>query len=194
MRATADGRANQHARRLGKLKSAKSYAGRLARRQNPAPCTAPPPPHRTAKHTSRFTHISRTTPTASNLRLLRGPGAAAFPSCTPHYRCKPPLLKVRLSIRGALNPLCPAFAGPGRHAALHRSLTPWPRLPGCPQDSCIRPPALRLPKPSALPVLASVLVYGVLLSETQYPLWQLILASWRTSGGAVYTTSRYTFP
>lgn len=47
------------------------------------------PHHRTAKHTSHFTHISRTTSTTSNLRLLRGPGAAAFPSCTPHYRCKP---------------------------------------------------------------------------------------------------------
>ena len=55
-------------------------------------------------------------------------------------RCKPPLLKVRLSIRGALNPLCPVSAGPGQHAALHRALTPWPRLPGCPQDSCIRLP------------------------------------------------------
>lgn len=153
-------------------------------------------PHRTAKHPSHFTHISHTTSTTSttsNLRLLRGPGAAAFPSCTPYYRCKPPLLKVRLSIRGALNPLCPASAGPGQHAALHRTLTPWPRPPGCPQDSCIRPPAPRLPKPSALPMLASVLAYGVLLSETQYPLWQLILAFWRTSGGAVYTTSRYTF-
>jgi hypothetical protein len=63
-----------------------------------------------------------------------------------------------------------------------------------PQDSCIRLPGPRLPKPSALPVLASVLAYGVLLSETQYPLWQLILALWRTSGGSLYTTSRYTFP
>ena len=55
MRATADGRANQHARWLGKLKSAKSYAARLARRQNPAPCTAPP--HRKA-HLSLHTHIT----------------------------------------------------------------------------------------------------------------------------------------
>lgn len=109
-------------------------------------------------------------------------------------RCKPPLLKVRLSIRGALNPLCPASAGPGQQAALHRALSPWPRLPGCPQDSCIGLPPPRLQKPSALPMLASVLAYGVFLSETQYPLWQLILAFWRTSGGAVYTTSRYTFP
>lgn len=54
MRATADGRANQHARWLGKLKSAKSYAARLARRQNPAPCTAP---HRKA-HLSLHTHIT----------------------------------------------------------------------------------------------------------------------------------------
>lgn len=192
MRATADGRANQHARRLGKLRSAKSYACRLARRQNPAPCTAP---HRTAKHTSHSLHTyhalrplpptfdSSADPVLQHIRLAR-----------LTTRCKPPLLKVRLSIRGALNPLCPASAGPGQQAALHRALSPWPRLPGCPQDSCIRLPPPRLQKPSALPMLASVLAYGVFLSETQYPLWQLILAFWRTSGGAVYTTSRYTFP
>ena len=154
--------------------------------------------HRTAAQQS--TPLSHCTHTYHALRPLPPTFDCSADPALQHSRlarlttAASPLLKVRLSIRGALNPLCPAFAGPGRHAALHRSLTPWPRLPGCPQDSCIRPPALRLPKPSALPVLASVLVYGVLLSETQYPLWQLILACWRTSGGAVYTTSRYTFP
>ena len=191
MRATADGRANQHARRLGKLRSAKSYACRLARRQNPAPCTAP---HSEA-------HLSLTSHTYHALRPLPPTFDSSADPVLQHIRlarlttrCKPPLLKVRLSIRGALNPLCPASAGPGQQAALHRALSPWPRLPGCPQDSCIRLPPPRLQKPSALPMLASVLAYGVFLSETQYPLWQLILAFWRTSGGAVYTTSRYTFP
>jgi len=42
-------------------------------------------------------------------------------------------------------------------------------------------------------VLASVLAYGVLSSETQYRQWRLILACLRTSGG-VYTPSNYTLP
>jgi hypothetical protein len=42
-------------------------------------------------------------------------------------------------------------------------------------------------------MLASVLAYGVLLSETQYRLWRPILPVLRTSAG-VYNTLRYTSP
>jgi hypothetical protein len=121
-------------------------------------------------------------------KKLRGPGRR--PNPTP---CIAPHSKEHLSLQHAhsltLNPyVLPPPAAPRSHPV---APTPTAWLP---QDSCIRLPGPRRPKPSALPVLASVLANGVLLSETQYRLCHLILAVWRTSGGGVYTASRYTFP
>lgn len=119
-------RANQHARWLGTPgKSAKSFEARQGRRQNATPSFGVP--QRTAKHHLSLQHtahytlhnalrplpptfvfVSSTDPALQHIRLAR-----------LNYCCKPPLLKVRLSIRGALNPLYPASAGPGHHAALH---------------------------------------------------------------------------
>lgn len=89
-------RANQHARWLGTPgKSAKSFEARQGRRQNatPTPCTAAhsKAPPLTPAHCTLHT-AQRTTPSTANLRLLHGPGSAAYPYCTPHYCCKPPLL------------------------------------------------------------------------------------------------------
>jgi len=66
------------------------------------------------------------------------------PSTPPRLRCcsisvllhltTPPLLKVRLSIRGAINPYVLPLRRPRTPCPLHRVLTLsslWPRLPGC---------------------------------------------------------------
>lgn len=138
MRATAYGVPINTRAGLAPGKSAKSFEARQGRRQNPTPSFGVP--QRTAKHHLSLQHtahytlhnalrplpptfVSSTDPSLQHIRLAR-----------LNYCCKPPLLKVRLSIRGALNPLYPASAGPGHHAALHctaHTLTPWPRLPGC---------------------------------------------------------------
>lgn len=73
----------------------------------------------------------RTTPTTANLRLLHGPGSAAHPSCTPHYCCKPPLLKVRLSIRGALNPYVLPPPAPDTMPRCTAPRPPSPHGPDC---------------------------------------------------------------
>ena len=106
--------------------------------------------------------------------------------------CRPALFKVRHIIRGALNPYILPLPAPD---TMPRCTAFSPHAPTAwlPQDSCIRLPDLDSHNPVQSPALASVLAYGVLLSETQYRQWRLILACWRTSGG-VYTTLRYTLP
>ena len=94
-------------------------------------------------------------------------------------------------------------SGPGHDAALHHPprlrprphpiAVPSPRLPGCCRIAASVRKTSTAHIPALSPVLASVLVYGALSSETQYRQWQRILAVWRTSGG-VYTTPRYTLP
>lgn len=75
-----------------------------------------------------------------------------------------------------------------RCTAISRAPTAW-----LPQDSCIRLAHSDIQNRALSPVLASVLAYGVLLSETQYRQWRLILAARRTTA-AVYSPLRYTLP
>ena len=69
MRATADGRANQHARLLGGRKSAKSFEAHQAGEQEAESHSV----QLTAKHLSLQNTRTRTTSTTANLRLLHGP-------------------------------------------------------------------------------------------------------------------------
>jgi hypothetical protein len=182
MRATADG---VPINTLDGLAGKKKLRG-PGRRPNPTPCIAP---HSKEHLSLQHTHSLTLRPLPSTFDSSAAPVLQHIRPAVLHYCCKPLLLKVRLSIRGALNPyVLPPPAAPRSHPVAPTS-TAW-----LPQDSCIRLPGPRRPKPSALPVLASVLANGVLLSETQYRLCHLILAVWRTSGGGVYTASRYTFP
>ena len=88
MRATADGRANQHARWLGTPKSAKSYAARLARRQNPAPCTAPP-------HSKAHLSLTAHTHITHYVHYLQ-------PSTAPRtWRCSTPVLHASLPLQAS---------------------------------------------------------------------------------------------
>jgi len=164
-------------------------AGELAR-QNPRP------PRSTALHSK-----ASTTSPSSTLALRQHPptfDSAVDPAllvqrlCPAPLCCRPALFKVRHSIRGALNPY---ILPPPAPDTMPRCTASSPHAPTAwlPQDSCIRLPDLNSHNPVQSPALASVLAYGVLLSETQYRQWRLILAASRTSGGS-YTTLRYTLP
>lgn len=120
------------------------------------------------------------------------PALLAQRLCPAPLCCRPALFKVRHSIRGALNPY---ILPPPAPDTMPRCTASSPHAPTAwlPQDSCIRLPDLDSHNPVQSPALASVLAYGVLLSETQYRQWRLILAASRTSGGP-YTTLRYTLP
>jgi hypothetical protein len=99
-----------------------------SRRQNPTACNL----QRSTSHSRTLAHALP--PLPPTFDSSTDPARQQICRLAPHYCCKPRLPKVRLSIRGALNPYILPPLAPDivpRCTALHRALTPWPRLPGC---------------------------------------------------------------
>lgn len=122
---TRDGLAGKKLRGPGRQEAESTNAVRRTAQQR-APLTL--------QHTRTRTTVRPLPPTFDS---SAAPALQHIRPAAPHYCCKPPLLKVRLSIRGALNPYVlppPAPDNMPRCTALHHALTPscpWPRLPGC---------------------------------------------------------------
>lgn len=118
---------------------------------------------------ARLVHSIHTTPTATTPPQLQPTLlAAVHPAqrvCPCSHSRRPPLLKVRLLYVALLFPTTclrrPRTLMP-RCTAISRAPTAW-----LPQDSCIRLAHSDSQNRALSPVLASVLAYGVLSSETQ---------------------------
>ena len=128
MRATADGRANQHARLLGGRKSAKSFEAHQAGEQEAESHSV----QLTAKHLSLQNTLAHALPplppTFDSSTDPARQQVCRLARLASHYCCKPRLPKVRLSIRGVLNPY---ILPPPAPDIVPRCTAPSPYGPDC---------------------------------------------------------------